>query len=300
MEELRVWNIFWTAPWQKNLEQFLLIQQFWLMGTTSIPQPVITTAQFPISASHTGMPRKSSLRSPIFRHFSSPSPAHCFRACRRACWGVAHPRPPNRWPYWCNHTLDPHSEDEDSGRKGLRLKPQGKAIHLSVSFCSQYPGFDWQLFAHKGRRDPAGRHQEMDQSLSEDVPAISIRSVLQWGGALGFAKITTPFVKTVDAWKTICCRFPPITEHVVMSSYCMKMTMLQRMKKWMWLQLQSLFGQNHLEVVPTAIIFLLHVRYNIYESNEVFFGMYMACLCQRKCSFNNFILTFDSLSACDI
>lgn len=75
MEGLRVRNIFWTPPWQKNLEQFLLIQQFWLMGTTSIPQPVITTAQFPISASHAGMPRKSSLWSPIFRHFSGPSPA---------------------------------------------------------------------------------------------------------------------------------------------------------------------------------------------------------------------------------
>lgn len=51
MEGLRVRHILWTPPWQRNLEQFLLIQQFWLMGTTSIPQPVITTAQFPISSS---------------------------------------------------------------------------------------------------------------------------------------------------------------------------------------------------------------------------------------------------------
>lgn len=82
----RYWNIasngrakslkhFLDTTMAKNLEQFLLIQQFWLMGTTSIPQPVITTAQFPISASHAGMPRKSSLWSPIFRHFSGPSPA---------------------------------------------------------------------------------------------------------------------------------------------------------------------------------------------------------------------------------
>lgn len=70
---------------KKNLEQFLLIQQFWLMGTTSIPQPVITTAQFPICASHAGMPRKSSLWSPIFRHFSGPSPARIIRACWRTC-----------------------------------------------------------------------------------------------------------------------------------------------------------------------------------------------------------------------
>lgn len=45
-----------TAMAKKILKQFLLIQQFWLMGTTSIPQPIITTAQFPISASHAGMP----------------------------------------------------------------------------------------------------------------------------------------------------------------------------------------------------------------------------------------------------
>ena len=70
---------------KKNLEQFLLIQQFWLMGTTSIPQPVITTAQFPISASHSGMPRKSSLWSPIFRHFSGPSLARFLRVCWRTC-----------------------------------------------------------------------------------------------------------------------------------------------------------------------------------------------------------------------
>lgn len=67
----RYWNIenkwkgsefatfFWTPLWQKEKKnlQFLLIQQFWLMGTTSIPQPVITTAQFPISA---WLARKSS------------------------------------------------------------------------------------------------------------------------------------------------------------------------------------------------------------------------------------------------
>lgn len=51
MEGLGVCNIFLdTTMAKKNLGQFLLIQQFWLMGTTSIPQPVITTAQFPISA----------------------------------------------------------------------------------------------------------------------------------------------------------------------------------------------------------------------------------------------------------
>lgn len=81
MEGLRVRNIFWTPPWQRNLEQFLLIQQFWLMGTTSIPQPVITTAQFPISARHAGMPHKSSPWAPIFRHFWGPSPPTFYRTC---------------------------------------------------------------------------------------------------------------------------------------------------------------------------------------------------------------------------
>lgn len=92
----RYWNIesngrakslkhFLDTTMAKNLEQFLLIQQFWLMGTTSIPQPVITTAQFPISAPHAGMPRKSSLWSPIFRHFSGPSSARFLRTCWRTC-----------------------------------------------------------------------------------------------------------------------------------------------------------------------------------------------------------------------
>lgn len=83
MEELQDLNIFWTPPWQRILEQFLLIQQFWLMGTTSIPQPVITTTQFPISAAHAGMPRKSSLRSAIFRLFSGRSLARLWRTCLR-------------------------------------------------------------------------------------------------------------------------------------------------------------------------------------------------------------------------
>lgn len=52
---------------KKKSEHFLLIQQFWLMGTTSIPQPVITTAQFPISTLHDGTTHESSLRMPIFR-----------------------------------------------------------------------------------------------------------------------------------------------------------------------------------------------------------------------------------------
>lgn len=146
MEGLRVWNIFWTPPWQKNLEQFLLIQQFWLMGTTSIPQPVITTAQFPISASHAGMPRKSSLWSPIFRHFSGPSPAWFSKACRRTCRkeiarslthsktgdlndvtkALIHPAP-----------LHPSHLGQGLWEKGLRLTSQGQRTHLSVLFHSR-------------------------------------------------------------------------------------------------------------------------------------------------------------------
>lgn len=52
---------------KEESEHFLLIQQFWLIGTTSIQQPVITTAQFPISTLHAGTTHKSSLRMPIFR-----------------------------------------------------------------------------------------------------------------------------------------------------------------------------------------------------------------------------------------
>lgn len=58
---------------KKNLGIFLLIQQFWLMGTTSIPQPVITTAQFPISTLHAGTTQVVFTYA-NFPHFSSPSP----------------------------------------------------------------------------------------------------------------------------------------------------------------------------------------------------------------------------------
>lgn len=37
-------------------EHILSNRRFWLMGNTTVPQPVITTAQFPVSASHAGMP----------------------------------------------------------------------------------------------------------------------------------------------------------------------------------------------------------------------------------------------------
>lgn len=52
---------------------FLLIQQFWLMGTTSIPQPVITTAQFPICTLHAGTTQVVFMYA-NFPHFSGPSP----------------------------------------------------------------------------------------------------------------------------------------------------------------------------------------------------------------------------------
>lgn len=150
MEGLRVRNIFWTPPWQKNLEQFLLIQQFWLMGTTSIPQPVITTAQFPISASHAGMPRKSSLWSPIFRHFSGPSPARFLRACRRTWRKEIAPRSKTGdlndgiISLLHNPPLTPKSRRMGIVGKKFEVKhPRNRgAICL---FCSiPGPGFDWQ------------------------------------------------------------------------------------------------------------------------------------------------------------
>lgn len=133
MEGLRVWNIFWTPPWQKNLEQFLLIQQFWLMGTTSIPQPVITTAQFPISASHAGMPRKSSLWSPIFRHFSGPSPAWFSKACRRTCRkeiarSLTHSLQ-DRWPERCHQSIDPPCTTTP---KSFRTRIVGKGFKVNI------------------------------------------------------------------------------------------------------------------------------------------------------------------------
>lgn len=58
---------------KKSKDFFLLIQQFWLMGTTSIPQPVITTAQFPISTLHAGTTQVVFMYA-NFPHFSGPSP----------------------------------------------------------------------------------------------------------------------------------------------------------------------------------------------------------------------------------
>lgn len=143
MEGLRVWNIFWTPPWQKNLEQFLLIQQFWLMGTTSIPQPVITTAQFPISASHAGMPRKSSLWSPIFRHFSGPSPAWFSRVWWRTCQEEIALTPRQvTWTMSSYHrsTLCHYTQviqDKDCGKRVWGLTSQGQRTYWSVLFHSR-------------------------------------------------------------------------------------------------------------------------------------------------------------------
>lgn len=99
MEGLRVCNIFLDTTMakrrrkKKKLGQFLLIQQFWLMGTTSIPQPVITTAQFPIS---TWLARKSSSGC----QFSAISQLvlNLFLESTQAdTQGGAHLRPCNRW-----------------------------------------------------------------------------------------------------------------------------------------------------------------------------------------------------------
>lgn len=90
----------------------------------------------------------------------------------------------NRWPRQCHHINAPPSTattpmvilDEDCGKKVSRLKSQGQRSYLPVLFHS--PAQVWLTsLLLLGLQYPAFRHQEINRSLSEDVPRIPRRSL---------------------------------------------------------------------------------------------------------------------------
>lgn len=184
---------------KKKLGQFLLIQQFWLMGTTSIPQPVITTAQFPISAL---LARKSSsgcqfsaISQLVLNLFLESAQANTRGGAgpifapqqvtgrRRRRGGGSHlPRGSRRGRF----------------RKGRMWE---KALEVATDETEDLFCLVFVPFPAPGLTDSPrslgwqhAKPRKLTIPFSEDVPVIRRRSVPCQGGALGVSQVKTPTV----------------------------------------------------------------------------------------------------------
>lgn len=206
MEGLRVWNIFWTAPWQKKpwaifVDSTILVNGYHIYSTACNYNSSVSNLCFACwDASQVFFAVAN------FPPFLRPIPCPIRKSMLENMQGggSSHNKTGDQSDVIMSllHPVSLHP---------LRTRIVGKRFKVSISeteaifvcfvpfpdpgLTDSLPLWGWQY--------PASRDQETDHSLSEYVPAIYIRSLPCQGGAMGLSEITTPIIKTLDKCKAI-------------------------------------------------------------------------------------------------